>query len=147
MATRIPDISIVLAEADIRGNDELAFEGFDPTDATDDPAGSTVDVRLDILQFYVGTVRLKAWGPGALAYATAITFDSDGVASSATLVWPDGSGGTWTRTAVDTNHNKWTGATASHTYSGLTATITRTLETNDAEPEVGATKGITVSVA
>lgn len=63
---------------------------------------------------------LKGWLT-SLAY-TSVTYDSDNVISSAAVKWPDGSGGTFTRTAKNSTFLTVDAYTVTHTDSGKTVT-------------------------
>lgn len=71
---------------------------------------------------------LKAWAEGGDYELTSVTRDSDGIISSATVKWPDGSAGTFTRTTKNSTWLAIDAYTISHTASGKTvtqATVTR----------------------
>lgn len=63
---------------------------------------------------------LKGWLT-SLAY-TSVTYDSDNVISSATVKWPDGSAGTFTRTTKNATFLTVDAYTVTHTASGKTVT-------------------------
>lgn len=65
---------------------------------------------------------LKEWAQGEDYELTSITRDSDDVITSATVKWPDGSGGTFTTTTKNTTWLAIDAYTISHTSSGKTVT-------------------------
>lgn len=66
--------------------------------------------------------QLKDWFTAEAYRLTSATPDSDGVLESGTVVWPDGSAGTFTRTAKDSTWLMVTAYTISHTDSSKTVT-------------------------
>lgn len=83
---------------------------------------------------------LKGWAEGELYETTAVTWDSDGVVSSATVKWPDGSAGTFTRTSKNATWLAIDAYTITHALSGQT--VTQAAVTRDA-----ATGNVTVKPA
>lgn len=74
---------------------------------------------------------LKEWGAGKDVQMISRTLDADGRTVSAVLVWPDGSGGTYTVTDWNATHECYDGWTKTHTDSGKTviqAAYTRNTE-------------------
>lgn len=67
-------------------------------------------------------VNLRAWTQSAAYQLTSATYDSDNVLSSATVTWPDGSGGTFTRTVKNSTYLTVDAFTITHTTSGKTVT-------------------------
>lgn len=55
-------------------------------------------------------------------HMTSITYDSDEVIVSATVIWPDGSGGVFTTVEVDSEELLINSYTVTHTVSGKTVT-------------------------
>lgn len=86
---------------------------------------------------------LKAWTEGSAYEMTSITYDSDGVVSSATVKWPDGSAGTFTRTTKNSTWLAVDAYTISHTDSGLT--VTQTAVTRNSVGSVTAKPALTVA--
>lgn len=66
--------------------------------------------------------NLRAWTQSAAYQLTSATYDSDNVLSSATVTWPDGSGGTFTRTVKNSTYLTVDAFTITHTTSGKTVT-------------------------
>lgn len=65
---------------------------------------------------------LKTWTEAGAYELTAVTYDSDNVVSSATVKWPDGSAGTFTRTTKNSTWLAIDAYTISHADSGQTVT-------------------------
>lgn len=65
---------------------------------------------------------LKAWAEAGAYEMTSITYDSDGVITTATVKWPDGSGGTFTTTSKNSTFLAIDAYTVTHTTSGKTVT-------------------------
>lgn len=106
---------------------------------------ATLDLNANVLA-NVGADLLKAWAEAEAYALTAITYDSTYplVISSATVAWPDGSGGTLT---VDTINSTWQAVDAwhvTHTISGKT--VTQSAVTRDsATGKITAQPALTVS--
>ena len=86
--------------------------------------------------------HLKELLQDVMIYATNITYDSDNVASDATLSYPDGSAGLFARTSKDATWLAVNAYTATHSDSSLTATVTHTRNAT-----TGAVEATTLSVA
>lgn len=86
---------------------------------------------------------LAEWADGQNYELTAITRDSDGVITTATVKWPDGSAGTFTTTTKNTTWGAIDAYTITHTDSGLT--ITQSAVTRNANGEVTAKPAITIA--
>ncbi len=87
--------------------------------------------------------RLKEWVSGEDYEITAATYDSDGVPTTATVKWPDGSAGTFTTT---TKNRTWLAVdayTISHTASGKT--VTQATVTRDGNGQVTVKPALTVA--
>lgn len=65
---------------------------------------------------------LRMWTQGEDYEPTAITRNSDGLVTTATVTWPDGSAGTLTATNYNATHGVYDGYTITHTASGKTVT-------------------------
>jgi hypothetical protein len=74
---------------------------------------------------------------------TAITRDSDNVVSSATVVWPDGSSGTFTRTAKNATFLTVDAYTVTHTASSHT--LTQGAVTRDSFGNITSQPAITIT--
>lgn len=104
------------------------------TPDTDDPTGLGASTLDD---------RLKAWTSGQAYQVTAATYDSDGVVTTATVSWPDGSAGTFTRTTKNTTFLAVDAFTITHTASGKT--VTQPAVTRDDFGAVTTKPALTVS--
>jgi hypothetical protein len=87
--------------------------------------------------------RLKAWASSQAYQSTAITYDSDGVVTTATVTWPDGSAGTFTTTTKNTTFLAIDAFTITHTDSGKT--VTQAAVTRDAQGAVTTKPALTVA--
>lgn len=91
----------------------------------------------------VSDAQLKAWTQGEAYEPTAITRNSAGVVTSATVVWPDGSAGTFTATTVNSTYNAVDAYTVTHTTSGQT--VTQAAVTRDSSGAVTTKPALTVA--
>ena len=87
--------------------------------------------------------NIKAWTAGECYQLTASTYDSTGCLSIGTVVWPDGSAGTFTTTTKNSTFNVVDAFTVTHTNSGLTAT--QALVTRDTSGNVTVKPAITIA--
>lgn len=86
---------------------------------------------------------LKGWTEGENYELTSITRNGDGVITSATAKWPDGTSGTFTATTVN---GTWLGIdayTVTHAASGKI--VTQTVVTRNADGDVTSKPALTVS--
>lgn len=86
---------------------------------------------------------LKEWTAGEDYEATAVTYDADGVVTTATVKWPDTSVGVFTTTSKNTT---WLGIdafTITHITSGKT--VTQAAVTRDANGSITAKPALTIS--
>ncbi len=74
---------------------------------------------------------------------TAITYDSDGVVTTATVLWPDGSAGTFTTVTKNATFLSIDAFTITHTTSGKT--ITQTAVTRNANGQVTVKPALTIT--
>lgn len=91
----------------------------------------------------VSSATLKEWTTGEDYELTAITYGADGVPTTATAKWPDGSAGTFT---VTTKNSTWLAVdayTISHTASGKT--VTQPAVTRDSNGQVTVKPALTVA--
>ena len=88
---------------------------------------------------------LTAWTEAGAYEATAISFDSDGVVTTATVKWPDGSAGTFTTTATDATWLAVDSYTISHTDSGKTVTQSAVTTRDATTGDVTAKPALTVA--
>lgn len=86
---------------------------------------------------------LKAWTESEAYELTALTRNADGIVTTATVKWPDASGGTFTATSINTTWIAIDAYTISHTTSGKT--VTQTAVTRDANGAVTAKPALTVA--
>lgn len=86
---------------------------------------------------------LRMWALSSAFSITSATRDSDGVITTASVLWPDGSAGTFTRTAKNATFMTIDAYTVTHTASGKTAT--QPAVTRDASGNVTAQPAITIA--
>lgn len=116
----------------------------------------TADVVADVTRPVPGTtppappeavlaidVWLKAWANSAAYSLTSATRDSDGVVATASIVWPDGSTGTFTRTSKNATFLCVDAYTISHTRSGKL--VTQAAVTRDARGNITAQPAPTIT--
>ena len=87
--------------------------------------------------------QLKAWTVSGAYTLTSATRDSDGVITTATVSWPDGSGGTFTTVTKNLTFFTVDSYTATHSVSRKIAT--QPPVTRDASGNVTAQPAITIS--
>jgi hypothetical protein len=114
--------------------DEMPQLVLTATPDTDDPTGLGASTLNE---------RLKAWTSGQAYQTAAATYDSDGVVTTATVSWPDGSAGTFTTTTKNTTFLAVDAFTISHTDSGKT--VTQTAVTRDSLGAVTVKPALTVA--
>ena len=88
---------------------------------------------------------LREWVEGGAYEATAISFDADGVVTTATVKWPDGSAGTYTTVTKNTDFLTVDSYTISHTDSGKTVTQSAVTTRDATTGDVTAKPALTVS--
>jgi hypothetical protein len=86
---------------------------------------------------------LTEWTEGEDYEMTSVIWDSDFVVSSATVKWPDGSAGTFTRTTKNATWLAIDAYTITHTDSGKT--VTQTAVTRDSDGNVTTKPALTVA--
>lgn len=91
----------------------------------------------------VSDQTLKEWVTGEDYEMTAITYDADGVVTTATVKWPDGSAGTFTTTTKNSTWLAVDAITISHTASGKT--VTQAAVTRDSNGLVTTKPALTVA--
>ena len=91
----------------------------------------------------VTNARLVEWAEAGAYEPTAITYDSDGVVTTATVKWPDASAGTFTTTTKDATHIAINAYTISHTDSGKT--VTQAAVTRNSDGAVTTKPALTVA--
>ena len=87
--------------------------------------------------------ELKAWTNSGAYSITSATRDSDGVITTATVSWPDGSAGTFTRTAKNATFLTIDAYTVTHTDSGKT--VTQPAVTRDSNGNVTSQPALTIA--
>lgn len=86
---------------------------------------------------------LIGWVASEAYTLTSATRDSDGVITTATVSWPDGSTGTFTRTIKNATFLTIDAYTVTHTSSGKT--VTQASVTRDASGNVTAQPALTIT--
>lgn len=86
---------------------------------------------------------LKDWTESNAFELTVATRNSDGIITTATVKWPDGSAGTFTATTINSTWYGIDAYTISHTSSGKT--VTQAAVTRNANGEVTAKPALTVA--
>jgi hypothetical protein len=89
------------------------------------------------------SIDIRAWAASESYTVTSATRDSDGVITTATVSWPDGSAGTFTRTTKNATFLTVDAYTVTHTNSGKIAT--QAAVTRDSSGNVTAQPAITIS--
>jgi len=87
--------------------------------------------------------QLIEWAGGKDVEMLSRTLNGDGLTTSATLKWPDGSGGDFTATDYNATHELYDGWTKSHTASGKT--VTQAAVTRNADGIVTNKPALTVA--
>lgn len=92
---------------------------------------------------FVTAQTLKQWTEAESYEATSITRNSDGVVTTATVKWPDGSAGTFTTDAINAT---WVGIDAYHiTHAASGKTVTQAAYTRNSDGDVITKPPLTVS--
>lgn len=91
----------------------------------------------------VANQTLVAWTASEAFTIASATRDSDGVITTASIVWPDASTGTFTRTTKNATFLTIDAYTVTHVSSGKT--ITQSAVTRDASGNVTAQPALTVA--
>lgn len=86
---------------------------------------------------------LKAWAEAGAYEMTAISYDANGVMTTATVKWPDGSAGTFTTTTKNSTWLAVDAYTVSHADSGKT--VTQAAVTRDGNGAITAKPALTVA--
>lgn len=87
--------------------------------------------------------RLKTWTSGQSYQVTSATYDSDGVVTTATVTWPDGSTGTFTTTTKNSTFLAVDAFTITHTDSGKT--VVQSAVTRDSTGAVTTKPALTIT--
>lgn len=109
---------------------------------------SQQSVTLPVTIQTVSTVQdedatIIGWAASGAYSLTSATRDSDGVITNATVSWPDGSAGTFTRTTKNATFLTIDAYTVTHTDSGKT--VTQSAVTRDSSGNVTAQPALTVA--
>ena len=91
----------------------------------------------------VSDQTLREWAEAGAYEATAVTFDSDQVVTTATVAWPDGSAGTFTTTTKSAAWLAVDAYTVSHAASGKT--VTQSSVTRDTDGNVTTKPALSVA--
>lgn len=115
---------------------------------TDYVTAAELNDRFDELDAFIGGTTIEdqtliEWAEAEAYEMTSITWDSDFVVSSATVQWPDGSAGTFTRTTKNTTWLAIDAYTVTHTNSGKT--VTQSAVTRDGDGNVFTKPALTVA--
>ena len=109
----------------------------------DTSAAETKKIAVSELFRVYENDELKAWTNSGAFAITSATRDSDGVITTATVAWPDGSAGTFTRTTKNATFLTIDAYTVTHTDSGKT--VTQTAVTRDSNGNVTAQPALTIA--
>jgi len=110
----------------------------------DASAGVTKRIKIvDIDGTDGNNEKLRAWTLSGAYSLTSATRDVDGVITTATVSWPDGSSGTFTTTTKNTTFLTVDAYTVTHT--GFSRTATQPAVTRDSGGNVTAQPAITIS--
>lgn len=89
------------------------------------------------------SARLLEWAMGEAYELTNLTLDSDGVVSSATAKWPDGSAGVFSTTLKNSNFLTVDAYTITHVGTGKT--VTQSAVTRDSNGNVTIKPALTIA--
>ena len=107
-------------------------------------APSERDQRLNRLEAVASlNASLSAWALSSAFSITSATRDSDGVIATASVAWPDGSTGAFTRTTKNSTFLTIDAYTVTHTFSGKT--VTQSAVTRDASGSVTAQPALAIT--
>jgi len=112
---------------------------------TGDEMVAKLDNNFDELYAGVPTInqQLVEWTSGKDYEPLSITRDADGIATTFTVKWPDGSGGVWTATDWNATEEAYDGFTITHTASGQT--VTQAAVTRDTEGAIINKPALTIA--
>lgn len=132
---KISEMTSIVGASVSRGSDLLTI--------VDSSADETK--KITVSEFFRVTENddLKAWTNSGAYAITSATRDSDGVITTASVSWPDGSTGTFTRTTKNATFLTIDAYTVTHTDSGKMAT--QSAVTRDASGNVTAQPAIAIS--
>lgn len=109
----------------------------------DTSAAETKKIAVSELFRVYENDELKAWTNSGAFAITSATRDSDGVITTATVAWPDGSAGTFTRTTKNAIWLVIDAYTVTHSASGKT--VTQAAVTRDSNGNITAQPSLTVA--
>lgn len=87
----------------------------------------------ELYDLHILADELIKWTQGKNWEPINITYDSELRITSASVLWPDGSTGTYTATDFNVTHEVYDGYTITHTNSGLTVTQSAVTRGSDGE--------------
>lgn len=132
---KISEMTAIVGASVSRGSDLLTI--------VDSSADETKKITVSELFRVAENDDLKAWANAGAYAITAATRDSDGVITTASVSWPDGSTGTFTRTTKNTTFLTIDAYTVTHTDSGKT--VTQPAVTRDSSGNVTAQPALTIA--
>lgn len=109
---------------------------FGETDLASSDTGAPPEIEFD-------NTELLAWAAGGAYEFLSATYDAEGCILTASVRWPDGSTGTYTRTVKSASCNMPDAYTITHDESG--ATITQATMTRDGFCNVTTKPALTIS--
>lgn len=132
---KISEMTAIVGASVSEANDLLVIVDSSETD----------NRKITVNEFFrvIENDQLKAWTASEAYTVTSATRDSDGVITTASIVWPDASTGTFTRTTKNATFLTIDAYTATHTDSGKT--VTQAAVTRDASGNVTAQPALSVS--
>ena len=108
-------------------------------------AKSAGEARATVVNLSASDEALKQWTESGAYEATAISFDADGVVTTATVKWPDGSAGVFTTVTKNADFLAVDAYTISHTDSGKTVTQSAVTTRDATTGDVTAKPALTVA--
>lgn len=112
------------------------------TSASQDDINTAIAIAEELGGATVSDQTLTDWVAGEAYQLTAITRNASEVPTTATVLWPDGSAGTFTATTINVAFSAVDAFTISHTLSGKT--VTQAAVTRNAAGAVTAKPALTV---
>lgn len=139
---------IHLADSFPTKSDEYGTDSLTTTAQTATGAINELDADVSSLVGLLGgagvsDAQLKAWTEAGSYEPTSITWDSDGVVTTATVQWPDASAGTFTTTTKNTT---WLAVDAyTITHADSSQTVTQAAVTRDSNGNVTTKPALAIS--
>ena len=121
----------------------MAQETLNNGEGGDIIRGKINDNFTELYSYHVENNELIKWTAGKNYEPQVITRDGEGLITSMTVKWPDGSAGTYTATDYNVTHETYDGFTISHTDSGKT--VTQAAVTRDTEGAIINKPALTVA--